>query len=120
MAQNWDSHCNTKAYGADNAYVDNRESIEFKSGRKIFYKKNSLAKKTHALKFCFNDSTEVDGKTEFEWFLFWYEVTLKSGTESFYFTDIITHAGTKEYKIKESPTWSGLKEKEISLSFEEI
>lgn len=120
MAQDWNSHVNTKLYGQDGNYEDNREKVSFKSGRTIYYQKNSTPKKTHAMNLYVDDKTAVGGKTEFQWFLYWYENTIKSGTLSFNFTDIITHSGTKEYKLKEVPAWKGQKNKEIALTFEEV
>lgn len=120
MAQEWNSHVNTKLYGQDGGYNDNREKVEFKSGRTIFYKKNSAPKKTHALNLSLNDSAIVDGKTEFQWFIYWYEYTIESGTLSFNLTDIVAHSGTKEYLLTETPKWSGQRTKEINLTLEEV
>ncbi len=119
MAQEWDSHVNTRFYGQDGSYAENTEEVEFKSGRKIYYLKNSTPSKTHALSLTVDDREKVDGKTEFQWFLYWYENTIKSGTLSFYLTDIIAKEGTREYRITEPPTWEGLGAKEIELQLEE-
>ena len=88
--QYWNTHVNTKFYGQDGSYNDNTEKVEFKSGRTIRYLRNSVPKKTHALQLRVKDKgfPKVGGKTEFEWFLYWYEVTIKSGTLPFYLTDI--------------------------------
>ncbi len=120
MAQNWDGHCNQRAYGQDGNFIENREKIEFKGGREIFYLKYSKPKKSHALNFTFDDKAKIDGKTEFEWFLHWYDVTLRGGTEAFYFPDIITHRGENTYKLEEPPKWNGQKNKEVSLTFIEV
>lgn len=122
MAENWDSHVNTKFYGQDGGYNDNTETVEFKSGRTIKYLKNTLPKKTHAVNLRCRDkgTAKTDGRTEFEWFLYWYEYTIKSGTIPFYLTDIITGNGTKQYMLKETPSWNGQKYKEISLTLEEV
>lgn len=119
MAQEWDIHCNKKAYGQDGGYKDNREEVEFMGGRTISYGKNSKAIKTHALNFTFDDTKLIDGKTEFQWFLFWCEVTLRNINESFYFINIITRKGQRTYKIKEWPTWTGQGKKEVSCVFVE-
>ncbi|MCM1218949.1 MAG: hypothetical protein NC548_31085 [Lachnospiraceae bacterium] len=119
MAQNWSAHCNTDAYGQDGGFEENREELEFKSGRKIFYNKNSKPKMTHALNFRFDDKAKIGGKTEFEWFLYWYEVTMRGGSESFYFDDIITHMGKREYLLANPPTWTGQRTKEVSVTFTE-
>lgn len=120
MAQNWSAYCNADAYGQDGGYEDSREEVKFKSGRTIFYNKNSRPKKTHALNFRFDDSRKTNGRTEFEHFLDWYENTIKSGTIPFYLTDIITGNGSKLYRLKETPSWSGQKYKEITLTLEEV
>lgn len=119
MAQDWSVHCNTDAYGQDGGFDDNREEVKFKSGRTIFYNKNSSPKKTHSLNFAFDDSRKAGGKTEFEWFLHWYESTLRGGAERFYFDDIVTHNGKKEYFLTEPPKWTGQKTKEVTLTFKE-
>jgi hypothetical protein len=119
MAVSWDSHVNTDVYGQDGGYNDNRETVAYKSGRKVYYRKNTRDTKTHALNLSVNDSTKVDGKTEFQWFLYWYENTIKSGTVPFSFTDVITHTGTTVYYLSDTPTWKGQKTKEISMKFEE-
>lgn len=122
MAKAWDSHVNTDFYGQDGSYNDNTEEVEFKSGRKVKYLKNSLPRKTHALNLrCADKGTpKLSGRTEFEWFLFWYENTVKSGTESFYLTDIVTGTGTKEYRLAETPSWNGQRYKEVSIKLEEV
>lgn len=119
MAQNWSTYCNKRAYGQNGSFVDNAERVEMKSGRVVTYRKNSVTKKEHALNFTFDDSAKVDGYTEFEHFLQWYDETLRSGTEAFYFPDVITHGTAKLYKIKDSPSWTGQKHKEVSLTFVE-
>ncbi len=117
MAQNWSTYCNTDAYGQDGGFEDNREKVEFKSGRTIYYLKNSKPKKTHSLNFLFDDTEKVNGRTEFEWFLAWYETTLRGGTEAFYFDDIVTHKGKNTYTLSEPPKWTGQGKKEVSLTF---
>ena len=120
--QYWNAHVNTKFYGQDGSYNDNTEKVEFKSGRTIRYLRNSVPKKTHALQLRVKDTgfPKVDGKTEFGWFLYWYEVTIKSGTLPFYLTDIVTGSGTKEYKLTDTPSWRGQRYKEISINIEEV
>lgn len=122
MAQNWSAYVNTRFYGQDGGYLDNTEKVEFKSGRTILYLKNSTPKKEHSVNLRCKDkkSEKTDGKTEFEWFLHWYENTIKSGTIPFYLTDIVTGSGMKLYRLKEKPNWNGQKYKEISLTLEEV
>lgn len=95
--------------------------MEFKSGRTIEYLKNSKPKKTHALNLSLKDkgTPKTGGKTEFEWFLYWYENTAKSGTIPCDLTDIITGSGTKQYRIKVEG-WTGQRNKEVSLNLEEV
>lgn len=119
MAQEWNPNVNKKAYGADGGYTENTERVEFKSGRTVFYRKNSTARKTHALNFYFDDKKDVYGKTEFQWFLEWYEVTVQCGALSFYFPDVSAGTGTREYYITEAPKWRGQAQKEVSMTFEE-
>ena len=121
MATHWNTHVNTKFYGQDGSYNDNTEKVEFKSGRTIRYLRNSVPKKTHALQLRVKDKgfPKVGGKTEFEWFLYWYENTAKSGTVPIYLTDIITGTGTKQYLVHVEG-WSGQRFKEINLQLEEV
>ena len=119
MAQYWNGHVNTKFYGQDGGYKENTESVEFKSGRSIEYLKNSTPKRTHSLNLRCNDSIKIDGRTEFEWLLYWYENTIRSGTIPVYLTDIVTHTGYTLYRVK-IEGWNGQKSKEISLVLEEI
>ena len=121
MAQNWSKFVNKNFYGQDGSYKDNTETVEFKSGRTIRYLKNSVPKKTHAVNLRCKDkgTLKIDGKTEFEWFLNWYESTARSGAEPIYLTDITSGTGVKQYLIKVSG-WKGQKYKEISLQLEEV
>lgn len=120
--QQWDSHVNTGFYGQDGGFLENKETIEFKSGRKIDYLKNSLPVKTHTLLLTVKDKGTplIEDKTEFEWFLYWYEHTIKSGTLPFYLTDIISGKGQKVYKLASTPSWdAGQMYKELSITLEE-
>ena len=71
MAAEWNKNVNKNFYGQDGNYKDNRETIEFKSGRTVYYQKNSTPKKTHAVNVQLADTgtKRIDGKTEFEHFL---------------------------------------------------
>lgn len=122
MAAEWDKNVNKNFYGQDGNYKDNREAIEFKSGRTVYYQKSSAPKKTHAVNLQLADTgtKRIDGKTEFEHFLDWYEHTIKSGTIPFYLPDIITGKGEKLYQLKNTPSWKGQQYKEIALTFEEV
>ena len=121
MAVNWCSYVNTKFYGQDGTYIENTEEVEYKSGRRIYHLKNSLPAKSIAVNIMLNDKRDEreDGRTEFEWFLYWYEYVCKSGTESFYLTDLISQQGTREYRLTEVPSWEGQAYKEVALTLEE-
>ena len=82
--------------------------------------RNSVPKKTHSLNLRCKDkgTPKIEGKTEFEHFLYWFENTVKSGTIPFYLTDIVTGSGTKLYII-EVDGWTGQKYKEISIKLKE-
>ncbi|UTC66023.1 MULTISPECIES: hypothetical protein [unclassified Treponema] len=120
MAINWSEHVNTNFYGADSSYKDNTEKVEFKSGREIEYLKNSRPKKKHSVNLWLKDkgTVKTDGKTEFEHFLYWYEMEAKSGTVPCNLTDIITGTGTKQYRVKVTG-WTGQRHKEVSLELTE-
>ena len=122
MAAEWNEHVNHNFYGQDGNYKDNREKVEFKSGRTVYYQKNSTPKKTYSLNLQLADTgtKKINGKTEFEHFLDWYENTIKSGTVPFYLPDIITGKGKKLYQFQNIPAWKGQQYKEISLKLEEI
>lgn len=121
MAVNWSIHVNTDFYGQDGSYKDNTEKVEFKSGREIEYLKNSLPKKTRSVNLWLKDTgtAKIDGKTEFQHFLSWYENTAKSGTVPCNLKDIITGNEMKQYRVKITG-WTGQKHKEVSLELTEI
>ena len=121
MAIDWSVHVNTNFYGQDGSYKDNTEKVEFKSGREIEYLKNSLPRKTHSVNLSLNDTgtEKINGKTEFQHFLSWYENKAKSGTVPCNLKDIITRDGIKQYKVKVTG-WSGQKHKEVNLELTEI
>lgn len=118
MAQ-WPTNINQNFYGLDGAPEENRKEIKFKSGRKIYYKINSIGKKNHSVKLRLNDSLKIDGKTEFEKFLDWYENENGSGTVPIELKDLESKNGTKDYYITVQ-NWNGQKYKEVSLRIEEI
>ncbi len=116
----WNSNVNTNFYGLDANYQENRDEVAFKSGRKIYYLRNTLPKKTFALGLALDDITEVSGKTEFQWFIYWLEYTNRSGTVPFYLEDVMGSGDTKTYQFAEMPTWTGQGVKKISLTLEEV
>lgn len=121
MAVEWDSHVNTRFFGEDGAYIENTEEVEFKSGRRIYYLKNTLPAKSFACSLLLKDKKgeRVDGRTEFEWFLYWYEYVCKSGSETFYLPDLVARQSSREYRLTDVPTWEGQAYKEVSLTIEE-
>ena len=118
MAQ-WAQNVNDKFYGLDGGIEENRVQIKFKSGRTIYHKINTIAKKTHAVKLYLDDSVKTAGKTEFERFLEWYENENGSGSVPVVLTDIEAKSGMKEYYVTMS-NWRGQKNKELSLTLEEV
>ena len=121
MAVDWSAKVNTNFYGQDGRYQENTEKVEFKSGREIEYLKNSVPKKTHVVNLWLKDTgtAKIDGKTEFQHFIYWYENISKSGTVACNLTDIINGNGKKQYKVKVTG-WKGQQHKEISLELTEI
>lgn len=119
-AVNWDTHVNTKFYSLSGGYEDNREEVEYASGRKTYHLKNSEPKRTYSISLSLDDRRAVDGKTEFQWFLFWYSVTARSGTMPFYLTDLSSHEGDTLYRLADAPSWEGQGVKKISLSLAEV
>ncbi len=120
MAVSWNSNVNTKFYGMDGNYKENRDEVEFKSGRKVYYLRNSLPKKAVALMLALDDKKLVNSKTEFKWFLYWFENTCKSGTVPFTLSDVMGSGQNKTYQFLDLPTWTGQKTKEITLTLEEV
>lgn len=66
-----------------------------------------------------DDSIKTAGKTEFERFLSWYENENGSGSAPVQLTDIEAKSGTKEYYVTMA-NWRGQKNKELSLTLEEV
>lgn len=127
MAQNWNLHVNKNFYGLDGSYTENTEEVSFKSGRTIQYLKNSTPKKQFSLNLWLNDTKSISDsslglkKTEFGWFLYWYENTVKSGTESFYLPDVSLRSSGNyvEYRLIDVPSWNGQADKEVTITIEE-
>ena len=121
MVASWPSHVNKNVYNVDHGWTENREEIQFKSGRRVFWLKNSSVKKTFSVKMKFDDSVIVSGgKTEWGLFCDWWETTLACGTVAFEFVNVANRGtGTKNYFITEKPSGGGLKTKEVSFTLEE-
>ena len=121
-AANWPEGVNKKAYGQDSSYAENRVELEYKSGRTCYYRKNSTERQDHTVNMGFDDARPVSGtKTEFRLFLSWFENTIKGGTVPFYFPDVTVRDGHTErlYYMKETPTWSGQRRKEVTFTLRE-
>lgn len=118
---NWPTGVNTKAYGMESGWSDNREEVEFKSGRRVYWLKNSEARKTHSVMMTFDDKTAISGAlTEWQVFQNWFKNTIKSGTVPFYFPDLSNKGtGTRLYYMTETPTAKGQEKKEASFTLEE-
>lgn len=115
----WDSTVNNEFYGLDGSAEVNRVQIKYKSGRTIYYKKNSTQKLTHAVLLRVNDSVkDGNNKTEFERLLAWYETTAGSGAVPITLTDIEAKTGTKDYYVIIGG-WNGQRYKEVTLTLEE-
>lgn len=124
--KDWPEGVNTDVYGMGSGWVDNRVEVKYKSGRKIYYRKNSVELKTHAAMMKFDDSNIIartdsgTGLTEWNLFTRWFESTIMGGTLPFRFPDLSNKGvGTKVYYLRELPEGKGQRTKEVSLSFEE-
>jgi hypothetical protein len=115
MAVAWPATVNTDAYGLETTPIENVERILFESGKERTYLKNSSGRKRHAFMLSMED---VGDDSEYKTFLDWYNDTLLSGSLTFNFPNLITHTGTKEYKLL-NYTASGQKRKEVTLEVEE-
>lgn len=117
MAVSWPVGVNTDAYGMEATPINNVERIEFESGKARTYLKNSAQKYTFSFMLSLDDS---GAGSEYRLFVTWWNDTLKSGSLSFYFPDLITHSGNTEYRMVQNYSSAGQKRKEISLTVEEM
>lgn len=118
MAVSWPDGVNTDAYGMDTGYEDNTEVVEMKSGRRVTYLRNSSPRKVFTFSLRMSDQDGTSG--EYQTFLSWYENTALSGSETFYFPDLINHTDTTEYMFNGTPTARGQGWKEVTISVTEI
>lgn len=119
MAVFWSDSVNTKAYEVDTGYKDNLVKIKFESGKERTYMQNSRAKKTFSFTIALDNTKKESGLNEYETFLAWYEDVLLSGALSFLFPDLITKQGLTEYKLTDTPKFSGQRIKTAKLRAEE-
>lgn len=117
MAVAWPAGVNQDAYGMDTAPIDNTERVEFESGKARTYLKNTAVKKIHSFMLSLND--EGPG-SEYKTFVAWWDTVLLGSAMSFYFPDLVTHTGTKEYRMVSMFSATGQRLKEVSLSVEEM
>lgn len=115
MAVAWPATVNSNAYGMDTTLIENVERIQFESGKERTYLKNSRGRKQHSFIVAMED---VGADSEFKTFLTWYDDVLLSGALTFLFPNLITHSGTKEYRLI-NYTANGQKRKEVTLEVEE-
>lgn len=117
----WPQGVNQDAYGAEDGYIDNREEVKYKSGRRVYYLKNSVPSKAHSILLKFDDKKIVSGSlTEWGVFKHWFENTIKSGTLPFWFRDLSNKGvGKRLYYMTDFSGGKGQKTKEVSFVFEE-
>ena len=117
MAVNWPDGVNNKVYGLSTTMNDNLQVQTFESGAKRTWLKNSVTKKKFSFLLLFSDR---GSDSEFKKFLSWYDNVCLSGSISFYFLNLISKSGVKEYKFTEVPTIKGNIFKEVSFDLEEV
>lgn len=111
--ENWPGNVNTDFYGLTTTVKDNLETVEFESGAKRTYLKNSVAKKTYTFSLTLWTNEEEQN------FWSWYNDTILSGSLTFALTDLLTGSGTTEYRLTSQPSVSGQYPKELTLTVEE-
>ncbi len=117
-AVSWPDNVNMKAYNATETALDNTTALEFESGKKRVYQKNSRTRA--AFSFCITCLNNNTASCEYARFWDWYKNTLKGGANSFYFTDLLTKDGLTEYRMTSTPSASGQRYKEITIEVEEV
>lgn len=113
----WPVGVNTDAYGMEMTPKENVERIEFDSGKARTYLKNTAQKNIFSFMLYLNDEGE---SSEYKTFVAWWNNTLKSGALPFSFPNLMTHSGTAEYRATTSYNASGQKNKEVSITVEEM
>lgn len=112
--ENWASNVNQNFFGLTTTVNENVNTIEFESGVKRTYLKNTTPKKKHSL------SLNLWTKTEEVAFWNWYEDTILSGSLTFGLTDFSTQNKITEYRLVSVPSVSGQYPKTIILQLEEV
>ena len=113
MAVSWYKD-SPKFFGLSTSSNENIETVEFESGKKRFFLKNSTNKKAFSFSFLITDSQDEES------FWSWYENTLLSRTQTVNLTDLVTGSGQTEYRMTEEPSTSDSQfPKEYSVSVEE-
>lgn len=117
--EQWPENVNSRFYGLDGETEENRKEIKFKSGRRIYHRINSSAKKRYALKLWLEDTIKTNGLTEFGRFMEWYDTINGSGSVPITLPAIEDSSVMKEYYVYMT-NWNGQKNKELSLTLEEV
>ena len=111
--ENWSSDVNKNFYGLTTTTIENINTIEFESGVKRTYLKNTTPKKKYSV------SLDLWTKEEEVAFWSWYNDTILSGSLTFGLTDFTTQNGTTEYRLTSVPNVSGQYPKTLTLQIEE-
>lgn len=94
---------------------ENIEEVEFESGKKRYYLKNSSPKLSHSFSFLLKDKAEEVA------FWNWYSNILLSRTQTVELMNLVTLEGTKEYQMTEEPSINDSQfPKEVNITVEEV
>lgn len=111
--ENWAQGVNQDFYALSTTVTENVEVVEFESGAKRTYLKNSSPKKKYSF------SLSLWTRAEEINFWNWYENTILSGSLTFGLTDLTKLSGTTEYRMTGVPSVSGQYPKTVQISVEE-
>lgn len=111
--ENWSSSVNKNFFGLTTTVNENLNTIEFESGVKRTYLKNTTPKKKYSV------SLNLWTKTEEVAFWNWYNDTILSGSLTFGLKDFTTQSGLTEYRLTSVPSVSGQYPKTLTLQIEE-
>lgn len=112
--EKWPDKVNTDFWALETSVNENTQSVEFESGIKRTYLKNSVAKKTYTFSLALNNKTEELA------FWNWYDNTILSGSLSFSLYDFLTQSEITEYRLTSKPSVSGQYPKTLNLTVEEV
>ncbi len=111
---NWPSGVNRNFFGLTTTVKENVKTIEFESGTKRTYLKNTTPKKKYSV------SLSLWSKNEEVAFWNWYNDTILSGSLTFAFSDFTTQDRITEYRLVSVPSISGQYPKTLTLQIEEV